>query len=242
MKINNCSFYTQPVLNKNNKMPQKQNTSNAGFDYSLNEAIGRSQVNFTGKKPERGSDGFFIEEISQWMGMSDNDKIKFKSTVSEYLKQNKFSSVNELIEKQDAEELGAFIENIGSALNMSGKEFDDLSDSIVEFAMLELTVKQAKEDDVFAGMVFEICFNNLKDSEICEKLTGKLNIDSGEHVLKQLKRRRNEGIKPEQIAYELIEHYDLGYDDYKFIVKTINDVDKNFINDFLAENGQDEQL
>lgn len=232
MKINNCSFYTRPILNNNNKTSQKQ-TSNVGFNYSLNEAIGRSQVKFTGNKAENEYDKLFIDNISEILNLSDNDKRKCKSIVNRYLEENNFSSIQSVMKSDDAEVYTNFTEAVGYGLNLSDDGFDKLTKGIMDHVLVDRIMEISEEDEDFARAAVSKGLNKLKDQEICDRLVENFGFDE-EYTLSQLS-RRHEDVKSEQIAYEFIEHYNLKLKDYKFIVETMNDVDENFVSEFLSQ-------
>lgn len=140
MKINTINF-----LNLNNNVRQfqvggtsEQNTQVRQIDYNqtLNSAefLGRSQVNFTGKKEVNNKlvkdDKMFVNILAQELRLSDQDNKKCGNFVSEFLKQNNLKSLSDMNDNNDLSE--KFFQDLGKHICNSDFDYEILSDNLHE--------------------------------------------------------------------------------------------------------------
>ncbi len=133
MKINAINNY---ILNT--FQPQKttnlttSNNQNKQFDYSFLEALGRSQVNFTGKeelKKYQEYDKLFIETVAQNLRLSEEDKQKLTNNINTFLKTNGFKSLEDIVGDKNHELQSDFISELGDDICQSDFDFNILSDA-----------------------------------------------------------------------------------------------------------------
>lgn len=153
MKINPINFITF------NQTPQyleggtsAQNIQNQQFDYSLAEAfsqhsnkysrnsfvlaeaLGRSQVNFTGKKDKKYQryDRMFIDTVAQNLRLSKEDKARLNDNIDEFLKSNGYKSLEDITGDKNHELQADFISELGDDICQSDFDYNILSDTFQE--------------------------------------------------------------------------------------------------------------
>lgn len=132
MKINPVNIITF------NQTPQyrgggtsAQNIQNQQFDYSLAEALGRSQVNFTGKKDKtyQQYDRMFIDTVAQNLRLSKEDKTRLNDNINEFLRSNGFKSLEDIAGDKNHELQADFISELGDDICRSDFDYNILSDT-----------------------------------------------------------------------------------------------------------------
>ncbi len=247
MKINPINLYTTNYVSQNQSESKSvQNIPNKQFDYCLSEAFGRSQVNFTSKKPENDLTKAFINSLSNDLELSDSQTINLKRICNRFLKENNAISIYEFIEDEDTSKLCSFVETIVDTLDLTEEGTDKLIDKLYSYKALNSLFQQAQDDDALCRLLAEKMAETFEDAALTDKLVEVLNIDPKDEkfISSKLKKARNHNITPEQTAYELIEEYDLTSEDYRFIKETIKETDgtdilSRFIEDCLKENEED---
>lgn len=126
------SVYSKPSV--------KQNSSpNNSFDYNKmfhpQEILGRSQINFTSNNFEFCEDDEkFIDSTSKNMRLSAENKEKLKDTISSFLMENNYKTLDNLEYEGSEEDQGVFVERVGKALDLSDYDtnifFSDLTERL----------------------------------------------------------------------------------------------------------------
>lgn len=108
-----------------------QNIQNQQFEYSLAEALGRSQVNFTGKKDKKFQryDQMFIDTVAQNLRLSKEDKARLSANIDNFLKTNKFASLEAIAGDKNVDIQSDFISELGDEICYSDFDFNILSDA-----------------------------------------------------------------------------------------------------------------
>lgn len=136
MKINAINNY---ILNT--FQPQKttnlttSNNQNKQFDYSFLEALGRSQVNFTGKeevKKYQEYDKLFMETVAQNLRLSDEDKKRLSDNIQSFLKTNGLNSLEDIVGNENHELQADFISELGDDICQSDFDFNILADTFLD--------------------------------------------------------------------------------------------------------------
>ena len=152
MKINPVNIFNFNISQYNKKPNSVKNIQNQQFDYSmaeafsqhsnkysrnsfaLDEAIGRSQVNFTGKNDKKFQeyDKMFIETVSQNLRLSDKDKRKLTANIKSFLKFNKFKSLEDITSDKNKELQADFIAELGDEICHSDYDYNILSNDFYD--------------------------------------------------------------------------------------------------------------
>ena len=228
MNINPINLITNNQISRNySENKSVQNIPNRQFDYSLLEAVGRSQVNFTSKKYENDLNKAFINSLSNELDLSDKQTRNFERICNRFLKENNAESIYDFIEEDDNLKLGLFIETIAESLDLSEEGVDIIIKKISSYKILNTLFLQAQDDENLCRLLADKMSEKLEDGAVTDKLVEELNLDPKDEnfISSKLQQARKDNITPEQTAYELIEEYDLTSKDYQFIKKTIEETD-----------------
>lgn len=245
MKINPINLYTnnqflrnQSATNSAPNIPSKQ------FDYSLSEAVGRSQVNFTSKKPENDLTKAFINSLSNDLDLSDKQTRSLERICNRFLKANNAETILDFIKEDDTTELCSFVETVSDTLDLTEEGIDKLIDKLYSYKALNALFQQAQEDESLCRLLADKMAETFEDAAVTDKLVEELNIDPKDEkfISSKLKKAREDNITAEQTAYELIEEYDLTSKDYQFIKKTINETDgKDILSEIIEKCLEDKE-
>lgn len=134
MKINSVNNFCFNLLQYRGGGNSAQNIQNQQFDYSLAEALGRSQVNFSGKKDKtyQEYDRMFIDTVAQNLRLSDEDKQRLTDNISGFLKLNGFKSLEAIAGDKNHELQADFISELGDDICQSDFDYNILSDTFQE--------------------------------------------------------------------------------------------------------------
>lgn len=237
MKINKVNFFNyQNNTPKNNNAPiVNQESRKLNYDNKLNsmEMLGRSQVTFKGRNDNNLSEfnKTFCDDISKRLELSQNDSLKFKKNVNQFLKNNNYASPEAFCASCDTDvEYYSFIENAVEGLNLSDEKIAKLNNALMSKVMMIKTLQVLDEDEDLVDTIIPIVVDSAKNSLICDNLIEKFNLDQNEreNILSQLK-RQEQGVSSKQIAYEITEAYNLySKDDFDYIVEKLDSKDEQF--------------
>ncbi len=134
MKINSVNNFCFNLPQYRGGGTSAQNIQNRGFDYSLTETIGRSQVNFTGKKDKiyQEYDRMFIDTVAQNLRLSDEDKQRLTDNINTFLKANGYKSLEAIAGDKNYELQADFISELGDDICQSDFDYNILSDTFQE--------------------------------------------------------------------------------------------------------------
>lgn len=228
MNINPINLITNNQISRNySENKSVQNIPNRQFDYSLSEAVGRSQVNFTSKKSENDLNKAFINSLSNDLDLSDKQTRNFERICNRFLKANNAETILDFIKEDDTTELCSFVETVSDTLDLTEEGTDKLIDKLYSYKALNALFQQAQEDESLCRLLADKMSEKLEDGAVTDKLVEELNLDPKDEnfISSKLQQARKDNITPEQTAYELIEEYDLTSKDYQFIKKTIEETD-----------------
>lgn len=152
MKINPVNIFNFNSPQYNKKRNSVKNIQNQQFDYSmaeafsqhsnkysknsfaLDEALGRSQVNFTGRNDEKFQeyDKMFIDTVSQNLRLSDEDKRKLSDNIQSFLKINKFKSLEDIRCDENKELQMDCLAELGAEICRSDYDCDIFTDAFYD--------------------------------------------------------------------------------------------------------------
>ncbi len=237
MKINKVNFFSyQNNIPKNNNAPiVNQESRKLNYDNKLNpmEMLGRSQVTFKGRNDNDLSefDKTFCDDLSKKLELSQNDSLKFKKNVNQFLKNNNYASPEVFCASCDTDEqYCSFIESAIEGINLSEEEIEKFDNALMSKVMMIKTLQVLEEDENLVDAIIPIVVDSAKNSLICDNLIEKFNLDQNEreNILSQLK-RQEQGVSSKQIAYEITEAYNLySKDDFDYIVEKLDSKDEQF--------------
>lgn len=133
MKINPINLYNFNTPQSRDGGSSAPNVQNRQFDYSLAETLGRSQVNFKGRKNKEKKyqqyDRMFIDTVAQNLRLSDEDKQRLTSNVQTFLEINGFKSLEDIAGDKNHELQADFISELGDDICQSDFDYNILSDA-----------------------------------------------------------------------------------------------------------------
>lgn len=130
MKIQNISFYNNYRHHVENFEKNKSSNKELGFIASPLEFWGRSQITFNGNILNN-DDKKFVDVVSRDLRFNAKQKEKFTDIISQYLKENKIKSLDEIDCKGDDEQAN-LLNKISEKMDLSDPDFDVLSFHIVD--------------------------------------------------------------------------------------------------------------
>lgn len=184
-------------------------------------------------KPDKYRKDFeVVDHILEQYEMSEDKKTEIFDVLKMEAEHNEYDTVFDIFRINPDRPIYLF----GKYLNF---DKSTLSDLLIDFGYAATLDAKTRHAQINPNKLTAKTNQDYKDSAIADEFIQEfgLNEDEEEYIKAQLQKRR-EGVKPEKIAYDLIETYNLGLEEFQYMLGTIYNFDTCFYN----ENEDDESL